>query len=400
MKPLLRKLTWVLLGVIVLGGLVYAFLPQPISVDVAPVVRGPLQITVDEDGKTRICERYVVSTPLTGNLLRVELDAGDSLVAGETVLATLEPTDPNLLDIRTRTEAEARVHAAHAAMKEASAKQEHAIESLELAQHDYDRAKQLIKNKNISREEFDRTEHGERMARAEVRSAEFALQVARYEHEVAKAALIRTQPTTSASQQSDRFELRSPINGRVLRVFQESAAVVPAGTRLMEIGDPTDLEIEIDVLSPDAVKIRPGAKVILEQWGGDEPLEARVRLVEPSAFLKVSALGVEEQRVNVIADFVDAPEKRPAVGDAYRIEARIVIWEAKDVLKVPAGALFREGNDWAVFLYESGRAKLQKVQSGKNNGLEAEVRVGLTENAQVIVNPSDRVRDDILVAPR
>jgi HlyD family secretion protein len=239
------------------------------------------------------------------------------------------------------------------------------------------------------------------MAREEERSAQFAVQVAEYEVEQARAALLQVQPPPpGSSARVTRFEVRSPIDGRVLHVFQESEAVVPAGTRLLELGEPADLEVEIDVLSRDAVRIAPSAKVLLEHWGGDAPLVARVRLIEPAAFLKVSALGIEEQRVYVIADLVDPPAKRARLGDAYRVEARIVLWESDDVLKVPAGALFRRGDGWAVFAVVDGRAELRPVQVGHNNGLEAEVLGGLAEGAAVVLHPSDRIQDGVAVAPR
>jgi HlyD family secretion protein len=238
------------------------------------------------------------------------------------------------------------------------------------------------------------------MASENLKAAQFRLQVAQFELEVAQAALIHTRPDIQDASRIRRLEIRSPINGRVLRVFQESTAVVPAGARLLELGDPEGLEVGIDVLSADGVKIKPGAMVALEHWGGEEPLLGRVRLVEPAAFLKVSALGVEEQRVNVIVDFVDPPEKRRSLGDALRVEARIVIWEHESVLKVPAGALFRHDNGWAVFVVINRRAQLRTVQIGWNNGLEAELRQGLEENDRVILYPSDRIRDGVVIAPR
>jgi HlyD family secretion protein len=225
----------------------------------------------------------------------------------------------------------------------------------------------------------------------DVRAAEFAQQVAEFELQQARALLLRGQPGGNVKQEP--LVVVSPVSGRVLRVFQESARVVPSGLPLLEVGEPTDLELRIEVLSRDGVAIRPGARVIVEQWGGAEPLEARVRLVEPSAFTKISALGVEEQRVYVIADFVDPVEKRPTLGDNYRIEARVVVWEGKNVLRVPAGALFQRGGLWQTFVVARGKTNLRTVKIGRSNGLETEILDGLKEGERVAVYPGDKVGD-------
>lgn len=400
MKFSIQKLWPFAVGLVVLGAIVYAFLPAPVDVDVAVVTRGLLQVTVDHEGKTRIKEKYVVSSPLAGRLLRVEIHPGDVVTAGKSMLTAIEPTDPALLDARARAEAEARVKAAEASRKRALAAVERDKEAHESTAHDYDRAKRLRATQAIAHEEFDKAEHKERMAAEELRVAQFAALIAEFELEQARAALLRTQPREGSDADAWRFGIRSPITGKVLRVFQESATVVTPGTRLIELGDPTDLECEIDVLSTDAVKIVPGAKVLLEHWGGEYPLLARVRVIEPSAFMKVSALGVEEQRVWVIADFVDPPAKRKTLGDGYRVEARIVAWEGEDVLKVPAGALFRHADDWAVFVAENGRGYLRPVHVGKSNGQEAEVLDGLQVGDVVILHPSDRIKNDIGITPR
>jgi HlyD family secretion protein len=358
-----------------------------------------LQVTVNEDGRTRIKERYVVSTPLGGRLLRVELKAGDVVEAGKTLLTAIEPTEPELLDPRTRAQAEARVKAAEAARMQAVPLLERRARPRVRADRP-GTAGRLYEEKTLSHQDLDNAEQKERTTAADLKSAQFAVQIADYELELAKAALLRTNHGNSGASDSWHFPILSPISGRVLRVFQESSAVVPAGARLLELGDPADLEVEIDVLSADAVKVKPGAKVFLEHWGGDAPLLGRVRLVEPSGFLKISALGVEEQRVNVIVDFTDPLEKRPTLGDAFRVEGRIVVWENDDVIRLPVGALFREGDDWAVFVVAGRRAKLQRVKIGQRNDLEADVTSGLAAGARVIVHPSDRVRDAIVVKPR
>jgi HlyD family secretion protein len=388
-----QRLALILFALALLGALVYAFLPQPTSVEIAVIRRGPLQVTVDHEGRTRIKERYVVSAPLSGRLLRVELHPGDPIKAHETILASIAPADPALLDPRARAEAEARVKAAEAAQRRAQPDLERARAGDQMARSDLERAQQLRGSGAISNQEFEAAQLKAHTAAEELKSAEFALQIANFELEQARAVL-------NPGEQLDghaRFEIRSPVNGEVLRVFQESESFVQPGTQLVEVGDPRDLEMEIDVLSTDAVKIKPGDKVIVEHWGGPAPLLGRVRVVEPAAFLKVSALGVEEQRVNVIADFVSPPEKRASLGDAYRIEVRIVISEAENGLKVPAAALFREGEHWAVFVAEGSRARLRIVEIGRRNDLEAEVLKGLREGDNVITYPGDRLRDGLRI---
>ena len=387
-------------GLLAAGLLAYSFWPRPIEVDVAQASRGSLRVTVDEDGKTRIKERYVVSAPLAGRLQRISLRAGDAVTAGKTLLAVIEPGDPSLLDERSRAEAEARVKAAEATRKQAVPKLERARVAHELSVRELRRVRQMAIGRETTYQELESAEHKERMAQEDMKAAQFAQQIADFELDLARAALTRTRPPSPGDADSWRFEVRAPVSGRVLRVFQESSAIVSPGKQLLEVGDPDDLEIEVDVLSSDAVKIAPGARVILEHWGGDKPLLGQVRLVEPSGFMKRSALGVEEQRVNVIIDFVDPPEKRRRLGDAYRVEARIVIWSADNVLKVPSGSLFRRGDDWSVFAIENGRAQLRRVGVGRSNALETEITSGLEEGAAVILHPGDKIQPGSPVLPR
>jgi HlyD family secretion protein len=396
----LRRLLLAVCGVGVLAALAYAFMPQPVSVDVAMVTRGPLAVTVDEDGKTRIKDRYIISAPLAGNLRRVELHAGDPVTRGEAVVAAIEPQDPGLLDAREIAEREAKVKSAEANLRLAKAEREKAKAALEFTEADLGRVQRLVQSKSASRHEVEEAMLQFRARSEEFRGAAFSEEIAQFELELAQATLLRARPDEANSPGSWDVEIRSPITGRVLRVFQESAAMVAAGTPLLEVGDPADLELEIDVLSRDAVRIRPGAKVIVEDWGGDAPLLGTVRVVEPSGFTKLSALGVEEQRVNVIADLKDPSARRAALGDAYRVEARIVVWESDDALQVPVSALFRHGQAWAVFRVENGRARLQTVEVGRQGAHDAEALQGLNEGDQVIVYPSDKVRDGVAVTTR
>lgn len=400
MKFLRKRLLTIVIVLAIAGLLLYAFWPRPMEVDLATVSRGRLQVTVNEDGKTRIKERYVVSAPLSGKLMRITLDAGDKIAAAKSLLAVIEPSDPSLLDERARAEAEARVNAAATARKQAVPKLERAKVAHQDAVGDLGRARDLLLKRSISQEDYDDARHKELMAQEDVKAAEFAVQISQFELELAKAALVRTRPRSPGDPDGWRLDIVAPVDGVVLRLFQKSSVVVTPGTKLLEVGDPDDLEVEVDVLSSDAVKMAPGNKVYLEQWGGDAPLMARIRLVEPAGFLKISALGVEEQRVNVIMDFTEPPQKRKRLGDAYRVEARIVIWEKDDVVKVPAGALFREGSQWTVFTVVDGRAQKRAVTVGRSNGLETEVLAGLKPGDQVVLHPGDRIVEGASVVGR
>ncbi len=397
-RPVVRKVVWAAGGLAVAATLVAALWPAPVPVEVAPAVRGPMRVTVDEDGRTRIKERYVVAAPVFGRSQRIVLKPGDRVEVGKTVLTVIEPVEPALLDPRERAVAEARAKAAEGAVESAKARQDRAKAAHDLEVRNLARVRQLGPARGSTQEEIDKVTHAEMITREEMRAAKFAVTVAGFELQQARAALARYVPT--ASGEANHFEVRSPIDGVVLKVTQESEAVIPAGTRLVELGNVAELEVEIDVLSRDAVRIAPGAAVELEQWGGNAPLKARVRLVEPGGFLKVSALGIEEQRVNVIADLVDPPATRPRLGDAYRVEARIVVWESADVLKVPAGAVFPRGDTAAVYVVADGRAVLRPIKSDHTDGRETEVVDGLTAGETVIVHPGDRVTDGATVRPR
>jgi HlyD family secretion protein len=411
MRNIGSKLFVLLLIAAIALALGYAFIPQPVDVDLAKVERGTVRVTVDEDGKTRIREKYVVSAPLNGRILRINLDPGDKVKAGKTLLTMIEPRDPELLDARSVAQAEARVKAAEASLRQAEPTLEKARDAQAHAESELARAREAARGNAVSKSELEDYEYKYRQASEEMRSAKIAEEIARFELQQAEAALMRSRPQTEsdettilegdgappASNNGWNFPIYSPINGRVLRVFQESSAVVTPGTSLVELGDPKDLEVEIDVLSRDAVKIQSGDLVLLEHWGGDRPLEGRVRTVEPSAFTKISTLGVEEQRVYVIVDLVDPPAE---LGDGFRVEARIVIDEAENVLKVPTSALFRVGGESAIFKVVGDEVHQQKVKVGRQNGLEAEILEGLDEGDFVVLHPSDQVDEGVKVRQR
>lgn len=392
----LRRSLSVLLVMMIVAGIVYSFRPQPIDVDWSVIARGSLEVTVNEDGRSRVREKYTVSTPLAGQLQRIVLNPGDEVVPGETLLATILPSEPGLLDPRERNSAEARVKMAESGVERSQANATAAQVAYGHAKSVLERRIRLRQEQASGDQEVEDAEMLSKMRAEELRSAEFAREIARFELDLAQAALIRTRPGDESAGQSWHLDIVAPIQGRVLRLFQESVSVLPAGTPFMEIGNANDLELEVDVLSTDAVKIRAGAKMAIEHWGGETVLEARVRLVEPGAFTKVSALGVEEQRVNVIGDFVSPPPTN--FGDRYRFEARIVVWSGDDLLKVPMSALFRQGQDWAVFVINpTDLAERRIVQIGHRNADEAEVLGGLQEQERVVIFPSDQVTDQKLL---
>lgn len=376
-------------GIVLVTLIVIGLWPRPVPVEVAKVSRGPLVVTVDEEGMTRVKNRYVVSAPVSGQLRRIDWKAGAMVEAGKTVLAVLETGGADFLDARRQAQAEAAVRAAEAAREAAGARKERALAAMRLAAIELERTRTLRSREVVSAQELDAAQMRAETTAQEARAAEFGFKVAEFELQQTQALLSRGQPGGGA----EPLVITAPVSGRILRVFQESARLVPAGFALLEVGDPTDLEVRIEVLSRDGVAIAPGARVLLEQWGGPEPLNARVRHVEPSAFTKISALGVEEQRVYVIADFTDPIERRPTLGDSYRVEARIVVWEKPDALRAPAGALFQRAGRWQTFAAEEGRARLREVGVGRSNGVQAEVLEGIAEGTTLIVYPGDKVSD-------
>ena len=384
-----RTRRWVpYLGGLLLVGLIVAGLwPKPVPVETTIAARGELRVSVDEEGKTRIKQRYVVAAPVTGQLRRIVFKAGAEVRANETVVAVIDPSAPTLLDARSRASAEARRDSALADLQKMETA--HAFSASELR-----RLERLYGEKTISIQEFEAAQMREASASKEQAAAQSALREVE-----AELAEFNAGSTLDGNAPCPARELKAPASGRVLRVFEENARVVPAGTPLLEIGDPADLEVVVEVLSRDGAAIAPGAKVEFDQWGGSAPLLGRVRLVEPAAFTKVSALGVEEQRVNVVADLVTPPEQRRNLGDGFRVEARIITWESSDALKVPAGALFRQGDQWATFAVLNGRTHLRLVKAGHSNGTETQVLDGLQPGDTVILYPGSRVHDDQRVRP-
>lgn len=356
-----------------------ALRPVPLPVEVAEAVRGPFEVTVDEEGHTRVRERFVVSAPVAGELQRVTLEAGDPIERGQPV-ATILPAPPTPLDRRTRAELEERLRGAEASLRSAEAARSFA--EAELA-----RARRLAESGALARRSLED---------AEVRAEAAARQV---DEARAIARALRAQLGRGDGGGLSPIELLAPASGSILRIHQESATVVAPGTPILEIGDPSDLEVVTDLLSEEAVAIPAGAPVLVERWGGPKPLRGKVRRVEPSAFTKISALGVEEQRVNVVIDLVDPPEERRGLGDRYRVVTRIVTFSTDDATTVPTGALFRDRQGWRVFVVEEGTARIRSVRIGQRSPQRVQILEGLAPGERVILYPGERIADGAKVAP-
>jgi len=389
----------VIVGALAVTALFWGFSPAPVAVDLVVVKRAPMEVTIKGEGRTQVHDIYTVSAPVSGRIRRIEVHAGDVVVSGETLLASIEPASPQFLDARAEAQAKAIVRAAEAAESLAQAELDRVRAESAFAGTNLKRARELFANKTISELEFDKAEMDAATHAAAVDSARATLKVRRFELETARATLI--EPASVANlETSCCVEVRAPVNGRVLRVLRQSEGVVDRASPLFEVGNPERLEVEVDLLSSDAVRVREGASVVFDGWGGETVIEGRVRRVEPYGFTKISALGIEEQRVNVIIDFTGAPESWTGLGHGFRVEAHIRQWWDGDVLQIPIGSLFRKGESWAVFIDDNGTAKLTEVTIGQTNGRTAQVLDGLEEGVHVISHPSDRVTNGADIVAR
>jgi HlyD family secretion protein len=393
MWRILKNRRLLLAALVVAVILAAALWPESIEVDVARAERGPMRVTIDEEGETRVRERFVISAPVAGRLQRIELEPGDAVQDGA-VVARLTPAAPALLDARTRAELNAATQSAQAAIGQARAERGRAAATLERAQSTLRRQEELAKSGLVPSDELEAARVAVRTAEEARRAAQFAVARAEQDLEMARARLGRPGGGGGT------IELHAPTGGVVLKRYHESETVVPSGERLLEVGDPRLLEVVSDLLSTDAVRVSANDSVQMVQWGGSEPLAGRVRRVEPSGFMKVSALGVEEQRVNAIIDFVDPKAAARVLGDAYRVEVRIVIWQHADALKVPIGSLFRRGDQWAVFVADGGKAVTRTVTIAHRNGTEAEVVSGLDPGTIVVLHPPDTLKEGARISTR
>lgn len=390
-----RYRAWLVGGVLVGGLLAVALWPQAVAVDVGDVTRTSLQVTIDEEGETRVRRRFVVSAPVTARVLRIDLRPGDPVVGGTTVVAELRAETPALLDARSRAEAEAIVETARAGLGRTRAELARAGAELARLERELARERELDASGLTTGQAIDLRTAEVAAVRETLRAAEYASASAASDLARAEA---RLRPT--ATERGRVLTVTAPVDGVVLRRLRESEGMVPAGEPLVEIGNPADLEIVADLLSTDAVRVQPGAAVLIDQWSGDTVLRARVRRIEPAGFTKISVLGVEEQRVDVVMDFEDPAEAWARLGDGYRVEVRVVIHDAADVVSVPISALFRRGDAWAVFVVEAGRARMATVTIGARNQTQAEVTEGLSPGTRVVLHPGDTLNDGARVVPR
>ncbi|HET6719985.1 MAG TPA: HlyD family efflux transporter periplasmic adaptor subunit [Rhodocyclaceae bacterium] len=395
MVLLRRRIAGGLLAGLLAWGLYSGFRPQAMAVDVGVASRGPLRVTIEQEGRTRVVDRYVITAPVAAYARRIELDVGDAVKRGAP-LVQLEAQRAEVLDVRRRSEAQARVEAARDNVGAVEQRQQAAQAGAELAQKNLQRVRELKAQGHITLDAEDRARADAERADAELRSAQFAVATARHDFEAARTALRFAAAGGSAAP----VVVSAPVAGRVLKIPRKSEGAVAAGQALLEIGSPGELEVEVDVLSADAVRIEPGSRVVFERWGGEQPLEGVVRVVEPAGFTKVSALGVEEQRVWVIVALTSPRELWQRLGDGYRVEASFILWEHPDVLQIPASSLFHESGGWAVFVVSDGKALKRRVEIGQKSGLAAQVLAGVAAGEPVVVHPDDRLQDGVRVATR
>ncbi len=400
-----RLMLTTVVALLIAGALTAAFWPRPTMVDLGKVTRGPMMVTIDEEGRTRVAEAYVVSTPVAGRLQRVRVDPGDPVVRGETVVAHMLPINPAALDIRTREQALAAVQAAEAVLRVARADLNAAMANRDLAESELFRSEKLAEQQIASQAALDRARQNLRVSDAAVETAEAAIAMREAELANARAQLIGFDDQGLAAAigntRGDDIPLHAPADGRILRIMQQSETTLPAGTPIMEIGDiEGELEVVVHLISSDAVQVDIGDRVIIEDWGGTASLDGEVRRIDPFGITEYSALGVEEQRVPVTVALTGPPEDRRALGHGYRVEARIVVWQDEDALQVPASALFRTGQDWSVFVAQDGTATSRRIRIGRNNGIVAQVLDGLSPGEQVILYPSAAITNGASIAQR
>ncbi len=393
----------IILAVTVVGLLTFAFLPEPVKVDIVNVEKGDLLITLEGEGKTRIHDIYIVSTPVDGRVTRIESEPGDLVIASQTIIANMYPANPQFLDKRSETQAKADVEGARAALALSNARVKQVKAQLEFDLSDLKRTQELFKKNNVSQAGLERAELSLKTLKAELETAESNQKVMVSRLEAAKVRLMQPEAdelNTDRDEDQCQICIHSPVDGRVLRILHKSESIVPVGTPLVEIGNPADLEVNIEMLSTNAVQVKVGDQALIKRWGGSEDINARVRVIEPSGFTKISALGVEEQRVNVILSFTDPIEKWKSLGDAFRVEAAIIIDRADNVVKIPLSALFRQNEVWSVFKVVDGTVVLQKVNVGRRNDRFAEIKQGVNVGEQVIIHPGNKVEEGVSITSR
>ncbi|MBR0702671.1 efflux RND transporter periplasmic adaptor subunit [Bradyrhizobium diazoefficiens] len=390
------------------AGLAWFAWPRPVLVDLATIAKGPIEVTADDDGKTHVRHVYTVSAPIAGKVLRIShplgehgpsLHVGDEVAANQTVIALMQPTLPGFIDVRSRDQLQAEVLAADAAIQQQEAEVKRIEAALDFARTEFQRAQTLLRTQSVSAQAFDKAKFEVATNEAALASAKAQIDMRRAVRTSLAARLMDPANAASSAEPTCCVRVLAPASGRVLRIIQDSEATVAPGAPLIDIGHPTDLEVVADLLSTDAVQIKVGAPVRIDGWGG-QPIKGKVVRVDPAGFLKVSALGIEEQRVRVTIDFSDPPEAWASLGHDYRVVVHVTTWSAQDALTVPVSALFRKGDQWAVFVDENGRAKTTLVKIGHRNNRVAEIVSGLAAGARVVLHPSDRISDGVRIAQR
>lgn len=404
----LKRVGWTAAALVIVAGVLWLAWPEPVGVDMATVARRPMEVTADDDGKTHVRHIYTVSAPVAGKVLRIShptgeqgpsIHVGDQVTANETVVALMQPTPPSFIDVRSHDQLQAEVLAADAAIQQQEAEVRRLEAALDFSHTEFQRALTLSRTQTISAQAFDKAKFDVASNEAALASAKAQVDVRRSLRASLAARLIDPTNVTPSTDSACCVRVIAPASGRVLRIIQDSEAAVLAGAPLVDIGDPLDLEVVADLLSTDAVQIKVGAPVRIDGWGG-AAIKGKVVRIDPAGFLKVSALGIEEQRVRVTIDFTDPPETWSQLGHDYRVIVHVAIWSADDALTMPVSALFRKGDDWAVFAVDNGRAQTKVVKIGHRNNRLAEVLAGLPVGTQVVLHPSDRISDETRVAER
>ena len=395
-----RIIVWAPVALVLAAVLVWLFRPKPVAVDIAEVRHGALQVTISDEAEARVRDVFVVAAPVAGLMRRVQLEAGDHVTANQTVIAQLEPAVPMFLDERAMAEARAGVDAANAATNFAQAQLRRVEAERDFAQSELQRLRALASRQSISQNELDAAERRAKTTVAAVAEATASLRMRESEYSQARARLMNPAKPSKAAKECDCIQVFSPISGSVLRVLYESEGIMTAGTSIVEIGDPANLEIQADLLSEDAVRVRAGQRVLIDGWGGHDSLAGVVRRIEPFAYTKISALGIEEQRVNVLIDLTEPRERWRRLGHGYRVQPSIVVWETKNAVQVPQSALFRDGEQWAVFVVEDDVARLRRVSIGQQNDMHVQIVAGLMPGERIVLHPNDRIMDGTRVVAR
>lgn len=379
-----------LVSLLIIVFLAWGFWPKAQLVDASQVKIAPMAVTIKEDGKTRLIDRYSIAAPVNGMTCKMHLKVGQ-LVKKDQTLLTISPLPAPVLDARSRAAAQQKVASAKAALSSAKQQVNASQASASQVELEAQRLKPLLTKGLISKDKYDKATTSAKSAQANLRSAQFQVDVAKHELE---AALTTLQYSSNSNiEDLEQLAVASPIDGQILKVNRECQGPVSIGEALLEVGNPDALEVEVDLLSSDAVKLDTGMKVVFQRWGGEHDLQGRVKLVEPVGFTKVSALGVEEQRVWVIVEFTSPLKTWQRLGDGYRVEAEFILWQQDQVLQVPSSAVFRHQSGWAVFVIQNNKARLQNIKPGKRNGLWVEVLSGLKKGNQVINHPNDKIED-------